>query len=1063
MLGEKLAEVQTSGRAASVSDRRTVEPTMDATLPPVANARGSSNIAAGDAPQSSWKRFVLFLSVFACLFTLLSLGGFFLCRALAIYPADYTKPALFVAPVVALFLWTGSLAAAAGGRLRRGLRRGAACALLLALCFLGWTAFFLGNAGWESVRVECADPDVRLHLKGTWVDRQIEPGTHMFPTGNWPTGNMYLLTAEKDGKEFFQREFKLEPHRGMVLTVPKRAEPTTTGGPLFAVAPFDAANAREHQRAWAKHLGVPVELDNSIGMKLRLIPPGEFIMGSLKDDPERLPNEEPAHKVLITKPYWIGVHTVTVGQFKQFVNAEKYVTEAEKFGGTHVGKMGKWQTDPTINWRDAGERQADDHPVVCVSWNDAKAFCDWLSAMEGRQYALPTEAQWEYACRAGSQTPFYFGANATELGSHAWYQANSNQQATHPVGGRRGNPWGLYDMHGNVWQWCADWLSEIYPGKGPAIDPPGPGEGTARAQRGADRFNPAALCRDAVRTGHHPSIRTTYMGFRVVLVGDPKAKAVPAAPFVILAKDRRGETRHPTLADAVKAAQSGDTIEIQGNGPYETTPLNLGQKSLVLRAGQETTPFFRLKAGSGEPMIKTAAALTLEGLELHRDAPDENPGSYDIVSAFGAPTVRMTHCRLVVKRFGCAVNTHCPLVHIRASDLRCEWTTPLVGPMADNQQWEVEDSVIIGNDFGVGLYQFDPKPLNAKLKMSRSTLVTKRGLAWDFFEKLPTFPPGLKDGEKAKFLAIDLEQNVLASRTGLLEFRHKYEEMPLDEVDRLLKRGITWHDKENLLPEIDQLILSRNTAFPVGAPIKTLADWGKLLGGKSIRSIQGNATFAGGDLFAKPLLELKTADFRLAKGSPGQGVLRGGKDLGADVDLVGPGEAYERWKKTPAYQEWRKQTEELFALKQPWRFGYNQIVLLLLAWGTNHGTDLCGRNGRRQERKKGHCKFLVDSGALYSLLPEKVWQAIGLKPKRTMTSTLVDGTSKDQCKTEVCHGATSGRLDGPYFCAAPSAAPGRHGRSCRSPCSGTGCPRASGEPGARWAGGCVREAPWRPR
>jgi formylglycine-generating enzyme required for sulfatase activity len=155
--------------------------------------------------------------------------------------------------------------------------------------------------------------------------------------------------------------------------------------------------------------------------------------------------------------------------------------------------------------------------VVCVSWNDARAFCDWLSAKEGKTYALPTEAQWEYACRAGSKTRFHFGDGNLEMEQYGRYNVDSEMK-THAVGQLKPNAWGLYDMHGNIWHWAADWYAADYYQKSPGEDPPGPSQGSARVLRGGGGFSNAAASRAAFRSCYAPSIRGTNVGFRVVLL-----------------------------------------------------------------------------------------------------------------------------------------------------------------------------------------------------------------------------------------------------------------------------------------------------------------------------------------------------------------------------------------------------------------------------------------------------------------------------------------------------------------------------------------------------------------
>ncbi len=269
-------------------------------------------------------------------------------------------------------------------------------------------------------------------------------------------------------------------------------------------------------------------LINSIDMKLAPIPPGKFLMGSPHKEPGREEQEGPQHEVVLTRPFCMGVCDVTVGQFKAFVKETSYRTEAERGLGLDNGAFRPYPVlnnvfryDAQINWRNPGFEQTDDYPVVCVSWNDAKAFCDWLSDKEGKKYALPTEAQWEYSCRAGSRTRFSFGDDDQELGQYAWYNDRSRGKP-HPVGQKRPNAWGLYDLEGNVSQWTADWYTADYYQKSPQEDPPGPGAGAGgtRVLRGGNWWDVANYSRAAHRNGDfwHPWQSSTNIGFRVVLL-----------------------------------------------------------------------------------------------------------------------------------------------------------------------------------------------------------------------------------------------------------------------------------------------------------------------------------------------------------------------------------------------------------------------------------------------------------------------------------------------------------------------------------------------------------------
>jgi sulfatase modifying factor 1 len=279
------------------------------------------------------------------------------------------------------------------------------------------------------------------------------------------------------------------------------------------------------------------EIKNSVGMKLLFIPPGKFLMGSPEREPGR-EAQEVQHEVELTKGFYLGTHEVTVGQFKQFVADTKYQTDGEKdskgaYGINEAGKIEEMHA--RFTWKSPGFVQTDDHPVVDVSWNDAKAFCKWLSEKEQKTYRLPTEAEWEYACRAGTKTAYVHGddperlaaiGNGADATARAKYpgwsigiQAKDGYVFTAPTGQFKANAFGLHDMHGNVWEWCEDWYDpNSYP-KEQVVDPTGPVTGTARVQRGGGWSSDSKRCRSAARIGRHPSeYRGCYLGFRIALV-----------------------------------------------------------------------------------------------------------------------------------------------------------------------------------------------------------------------------------------------------------------------------------------------------------------------------------------------------------------------------------------------------------------------------------------------------------------------------------------------------------------------------------------------------------------
>ncbi len=320
-----------------------------------------------------------------------------------------------------------------------------------------------------------------------------------------------------------------------------------TEPPPPAVAPFDAKQAKNHQEAWAKHLGMQVEMTNSIGMKFVLVPPGEFHMGStqqetdqfLKEAKDRsfpqnysdpIISEMPRHGVRISHALYLGIHEATVGQFRTFVQATGFKTDAEKDpkGGWAIAS-GQLRQVPGVSWQRPPLPQNDDHPVVFASWNDASEFCGWLSKKEGTSCRLPTEAEWEYACRAGSTTRYHFGDQEAGLPDYGWWGGNSGGW-THAVGGKPANAFGLRDMHGNVWEWCSDWYSPGYYSQSSSESPTGPASGHERVFRGGGMsYFPEAFFRCAFRGSRGPNFATIDLGFRVAFTVGPAATPAPAS------------------------------------------------------------------------------------------------------------------------------------------------------------------------------------------------------------------------------------------------------------------------------------------------------------------------------------------------------------------------------------------------------------------------------------------------------------------------------------------------------------------------------------------------------
>jgi uncharacterized protein (TIGR02996 family) len=298
-----------------------------------------------------------------------------------------------------------------------------------------------------------------------------------------------------------------EPERAELLRLSRRLRVLPAG------AERDAAEDRLRALLAAGVRPCVPLLTNSIGLELALIPAGTFFMGSPGDEEAR-DGDEPQHEVEITRAFYLGVFQVTQGQYRQVTG-----TNPSRFARTGTKK----DRVPGLKTRD--------FPVENVSWNEAVRFCATLSELPEeraaqRCYRLPTEAEWEYACRAGTTTPFHYGSVvsadlANFDGRHPYGGAPARPWLTRttPVGNYLPNAFGLYDVHGNVREWCSDWYTADYGGKG-REDPQGPEEGSSRVVRGGSWLCDGHKCRCAFRVGRGPEDREDYVGVRVVCVCD---------------------------------------------------------------------------------------------------------------------------------------------------------------------------------------------------------------------------------------------------------------------------------------------------------------------------------------------------------------------------------------------------------------------------------------------------------------------------------------------------------------------------------------------------------------
>ncbi len=307
------------------------------------------------------------------------------------------------------------------------------------------------------------------------------------------------------------------------------------------------------------HGAAPAAIENTLGMKFVLVPAGEFVMGS-NESPDvlseaysqyerrrvqELGDEAPVHRVRITQPFYLGQFEVSVGQFRKFIDASGYIPEpvADGMGGygynadydaARSGSVDAFEgRNPKYSWRNPGFSQGDDHPVLNVTWNDAVAMAKWLSEKEGIKYRLPTEAEWEYACRTGTRTRYANGddpeslltiANIFDADAKAYWprwteftlSGRDGFAFTAPVGSFAPNAWGFYDMHGNAWEWVSDWYADDYYARSPIDDPQGPSDGIVRVRRGGSWHTWSLYARSSYRNWISPNSRYALVGMRLV-------------------------------------------------------------------------------------------------------------------------------------------------------------------------------------------------------------------------------------------------------------------------------------------------------------------------------------------------------------------------------------------------------------------------------------------------------------------------------------------------------------------------------------------------------------------
>ncbi len=387
------------------------------------------------------------------------------------------------------------------------------------------------------------------------------------------------------------------------------------------------------------------------------------------------------------------------------------------------------------------------------------------------------------------------------------------------------------------------------------------------------------------------------------------------------------ERKFDTLADVVRAASGGDTIEVRGNGPFVSQPVTITGTPLTIRAGQGFRPVIRLdskQARAGDALLETSGTLCVEGVELQVIGPpsqEVKPYWPILLRARGADAqLFLTNCRFVHDQVDGAPiwASHVAVLDVRNSQFVSQ--SSIIYSPARDSRITLHHNLIAADPFGVNLPVFVSDAQEVAVDLKHNTLVAP--IAVQFY--LDFLPEAVKEpeGQAIKAMRIQASGNLFQGAPSVLRFEQssrfleKHKELSVAEMKTLLRRMVDWQGERNGFPARTRFLdlVARGTPLPSTMPSETIADWNAFWGIADAQCIQGPIRFAGGDLLEKsrtaPKL-LVPEDFRLRPNSAGYHAGSDGKDLGADLDRVGPGPAYEHWKKNPEYQDWLIATGQL--------------------------------------------------------------------------------------------------------------------------------------------------------